>query len=56
MAKEITKEEILSAIVSRYFDDLDFIEMLNNMTYSRKVQLKRNNQTNLLNNGEIQTN
>lgn len=43
MAK-ITKEEILGAVVKDYYDDLDFIEALNNLTYSRKVQLKRLNQ------------
>jgi hypothetical protein len=52
MDKKITTEEILTAIVSQHFDDLDFLEMLNNMTYSRKIQLKRKYQTNQLNNGE----
>lgn len=44
----ITKEEIMAEIVSKHFDDLDFIETLNNLTYGRKVQLKqqRNYQTN----------
>lgn len=33
-----TKEEII-ALVFTYFDDLDFMEKLNDLTYSRKVQL-----------------
>ena len=37
--KKPTKEEIV-AHVFEYFDDLDFIEKLNDLTYSRKVQLK----------------
>lgn len=46
MSKELSKEEILGALVGKYFDDLEFLEIINNMTYSRKVQLKRNNLTN----------
>lgn len=42
MPKVPSKEAILGAVVSDYYDDLDFIEALNNLTYSRKVQLKAN--------------
>ncbi|MEK7138193.1 MAG: hypothetical protein AAB787_01660 [Patescibacteria group bacterium] len=38
--EEITKEEILAAIVSRFFDDYEFIETINNITYQRKAQLR----------------
>lgn len=38
----ITKKQILSAIVSDYFDDLEFIENVNNITWARKAQLKSN--------------
>ena len=44
MLRKLTKEEILGAVVTNYYDDLDFIEALNNLTYSRKVQLRRLNQ------------
>lgn len=37
-----TKQEILSAIVTEYFDDLEFIENVNNITWARKAQLKSN--------------
>lgn len=40
MPKIPTKEEVLSAVVTTYYDDLEFIEALNNLTYGRKVQLK----------------
>lgn len=36
-----TKEEILDALQSVFFNDLDFIEEVNNYTYLRKTQLKR---------------
>jgi len=35
-----TKEKILTAIISKYYDDLEFIEKINDLTYARKVQLK----------------
>jgi len=37
---KITKEQILTAITAWYFDDLEFIEKVNNITYSQKVFLK----------------
>lgn len=37
-----TKADIMGAIVNNYYDDLEFIEALNNLTYGRKVQLKAN--------------
>jgi hypothetical protein len=43
---QLTKEQILASVVSQYYDDLDFIEALNNLTYGRKVQLKSNLKTN----------
>lgn len=55
MSKIPTKEEILGAVVSNYYDDLDFIEALNNLTYGRKVQLKANLRTNQTYDGNIQT-
>ena len=42
MSENITKEDIMSAIVNKYYGDLEFIEALNNLTYGRKVQLKAN--------------
>jgi hypothetical protein len=41
-----TKEQIMAAVVNDYFNDLEFIEALNNLTYGRKVQLKANLKTN----------
>ncbi len=39
--KEIpTQEQIMSWLFTSYYDDLDFIEKLNDFTYSRKLQLK----------------
>ncbi len=35
----------MSAVVNDYYDDLGFIEALNNLTYGRKVQLKSNLKT-----------
>jgi hypothetical protein len=37
---KITKAEILDAIVNYYWEDLTFIERLNNLTYHQKVTLK----------------
>jgi hypothetical protein len=37
----ITKKEIKVAIITDYYDDLDFIEDLNNITWARKVQLQK---------------
>lgn len=51
--KEITKEEILGALVGRFFDDLNFIEAINNLTYGRKVQLKQLQKTNQTDNGQV---
>lgn len=39
---KITKKQILAAIVTEFYDDLDFIENLNNITWARKAQLKNN--------------
>ena len=36
-----SKKEILAAIFGEYFDDLGFIEELNQLTYDRKVYLKK---------------
>ena len=36
----------MAAVVNDYFNDLEFIEALNNLTYGRKVQLKANLKTN----------
>ncbi|MHA1911994.1 MAG: hypothetical protein ACTSYA_09885 [Candidatus Kariarchaeaceae archaeon] len=36
-----TQDEIVSAIRDHYYNDLAFIEVLNNLTYYRKVQLKQ---------------
>jgi hypothetical protein len=44
--EEITKEEILAAIVSRFFDDYEFIETINNITYQRKAQLRAKHTSN----------
>jgi len=46
MPNKLSKEEILSAIVSDHYGDLEFIEALNNLTYGRKVQLKANLKSN----------
>jgi len=37
----LTKEEIIRAIMTDYYNDLAFIEEINNLTYGRKVQIKR---------------
>jgi len=51
---DITKEQILAAITSRYFDDLPFIEKINNITYSQKVFLKNEERkTNQQKNGRM---
>ena len=42
--EKITKEKIVGGIL-QYFDDLEFIERINDMTYSRKVQLKSRNKS-----------
>ena len=42
-----SREEIVSHIFL-YFDDLDFMEKLNELTYSRKVQLKNKFKTGLV--------
>ena len=39
--KKISKAQIMGSIVDNYFDDLEFIEALNNLTYGRKVVLQR---------------
>ena len=39
---QISKEEVLKALITDFKDDLDFIEAVNNLTYQRKVQLKTN--------------
>jgi len=50
--EKISKEQILTAITAWYFDDLDFIEKVNNITYSQKVFLKNEERkTNTLNHG-----
>lgn len=40
MPQEITKEQILTAIVSRYFGDIDFIEKVNDITFHQKRKLQ----------------
>jgi len=35
----LTQEQLLTGLFG-FFDDLDFIEKVNDLTYSRKVQLK----------------
>jgi hypothetical protein len=45
----LTKAEIVDGVINHYFDDLDFIEKLNNITYAQKVKLKgelKNHHTN----------
>ena len=39
---KITQDDIVAAVTTKFYDDLEFIEKLNNLTYSRKVELKRN--------------
>ncbi len=36
----ITREQIMGSIIEDHYDDLAFIEELNNLTWARKVQLK----------------
>lgn len=36
----LTKEEIIKSLMTDYYNDLAFIEELNNLTYGRKVQIK----------------
>ena len=38
--RDSEKEQILTAIVSRYFDDLDFIERINDLTFHQKRKLQ----------------
>lgn len=37
--ENISKEQIVAGVF-QFFDDLEFIEKLNDLTYSRKIQLK----------------
>ena len=39
MNEKLSQQEIFAAVFEHY-DDLNFIEKLNEMTYSRKLQLK----------------
>lgn len=39
MPEKITKKQILAAIVSDYFDDYEFINKINDITYHQKVKL-----------------
>lgn len=39
MEKAITQQEVMAGLFA-YYDDLEFIEKINDMTYARKVQLK----------------
>ena len=43
---EVTKKQILTAIVTDFYDDLEFIENVNNLTWARKAQLRQLNQDN----------
>jgi len=52
MTNQISKEEILSAIVNYHFDDYEFINKVNDLTYHRKVVLYKQQQTNNTNNGK----
>jgi len=55
--EKITKEQILTAITSWYFDDLPFIEKVNDITFHQKRKLqaieggKLHSTTNNFNNG-----
>ena len=46
MTNKLSREEILSAIVNHYFDDYEFVNKINDLTYHRKVQLYKQLQTN----------
>jgi len=56
---EITKEQILAAITARFFDDLPFIERVNDITFHQKRKLqaikggRSDYTTNSTKNGEI---
>ena len=54
MTNLTAKEKIIETITSTFWDDLFFIEYLNNLTFHRKAELKRQlqNQSNQNNNGE----
>lgn len=53
MSKE-TKESIMSALATRFYDDLEFLEAINDFTYARKVQLKAKHKRNQLKNGDLE--
>lgn len=38
---EISKDNIMSALATSFYDDVDFIEQVNDFTYARKVQLRK---------------
>ena len=45
---EITKEQIVAGIF-KFFDDFEFIVKINDLTYSRKVQLSKRTNTSFKN-------
>ena len=46
MTNKISKEEILLAVTHDYYDDYEFINKINDLTYHRKVALYKQSQTN----------
>ena len=43
---KFSKDEIVSAIVNDYFDDFEFIEKLNNLTWFQKSKLRNHERKN----------
>ena len=50
MTNKVSKEEILFALVNDYFDDYEFVNKINDLTYHRKVALYK--QTHNIQNNE----
>jgi hypothetical protein len=50
MTKQISKDDILLAITRDFYNDYEFINKVNDITYFRKVQLYKQSQTNTNNN------
>ncbi len=46
MTNKVSKEQVLIAIMGDYYDDYEFINKINDLTYHRKVALLKEIQTN----------
>lgn len=53
MTNKISKEDILLAVTNDYYDDYDFINKINDLTYHRKVTLYKQTQLKQTNNEQL---